>query len=104
MKSYTPPQHLRLAGHELDKFVIELGVRQGGTESPLLFNLYIVYVMWLFLAECTTNEVKFVKVKYEIPKAAFVSNSFLGEYGENTIDWIGYADDVFLTFEDLDLQ
>ena len=56
--------------------------------------------MRLFLAECTTNKVKFVKVKYEIPKAAFVSNSFLGEYGENTFDWIGYADDVFLTFED----
>ena len=25
---------------------------------------------------------------------------FLGEYEENTFDWIGYADDVFLTFED----
>ena len=89
-----------LAGHELDKFVIELSVRQGGAELPLLFNLYIDYVMRLFLAECTTNKVKFVKVKYEIPKAAFTSNSFLGEYGENTFDWIGYADDVFLTFED----
>ena len=28
-----------LAGHELEKFVIGLGVRQGGSESPLLFNL-----------------------------------------------------------------
>ena len=34
-----------LAGHELDMFIIELGVRQGGSESPLLFNLYIDYVL-----------------------------------------------------------
>ena len=49
-----------LAGHELEKFVIELGVRQGGSESPLLFNLYIDYVMRVFLSECAKQNVNFI--------------------------------------------
>ena len=91
-----------LAGNELDKFIIELGVRQGGAESPLLFNLYIDYVMRVFLSECTTNKVHFLKLKYEIPNAAFVSNSSLGEYGKNVLNWIGYADDLVLAFENIE--
>ena len=87
-----------LAGHELDNFIIELGVRQGGSESPLLFNLYIDYVMRVFLVECARQNVKFVKLKYSIPKYAFMSNSLLGEYG-NIFNWIGYADDLLLAFE-----
>ena len=31
-----------LSVHDLDKFIIELGFRQGGAESPHLFNLYRV--------------------------------------------------------------
>ena len=87
-----------LAGHELEKFVIELGVRQGGSESPLLFNLYIDYVMRVFLSECAKQNVNFIKLKYLIPKSAFISNSLFGEYGESTFDWIGYAYDLLLAF------
>ena len=89
-----------LTGHELEKFVIELGVRQGGSESPLLFNLYIDYVMRIFLVECARQNVKFIKLKYSIPNSSFISNSFLGESGENIFDWIGYADDLLLAFAD----
>ena len=48
-----------LAGNELETFIIELGVRQGGSESPLLFNLYIDYVMRVFMPECA-------KPKYQV--------------------------------------
>ena len=89
-----------LAGHELDMFIIELGVRQGGSESPLLFNLYIDYVLRVFLVECTRQNIEFVKLKYSIPKSVFVSNSPFGEYGENMFNWIGYADDLVLAFAD----
>ena len=89
-----------LAGHELEKFVIELGVRQGGSESPLLFNLYIDYVMRVFLSECVEKKIKFIKLRYSIPKPAFISDSIFGEYGEITFDWIGYADDLLLAFAD----
>ena len=71
------------AGHEIDMFIIELGVRQGGSKSPLLFNLY---------------NVEFFKLKYSIPKSAFVSNSPFGEYGGNMFKWIDNEDDLVLAF------
>ena len=89
-----------LAGHELETFVIEFGVRQGGSKSPLLFDLYIDYVIRVFMVECARQNVKFVKLKYSIPNSAFISKSFLDEYGENIFDWIGYADDLLLAFAD----
>ena len=58
--------------------------------------------MRVFLAECSQNKVNFMKLKYEIPKAAFVSNSSLGEYGKNVLNWIGYADDLVLAFESIE--
>ena len=44
--------------------------------------------------------VNFIKLKYLIPKSAFISNSLFGEYGESTFDWIGYAYDFLLAFAD----
>ena len=89
-----------LSKHELETFVIELGVRQGGSESPLLFNLYIDYVMRVFLLECAKQNIRFVKTKYSIPTHAFSTQSLFGEYGEMIFDWIGYADDLLLAFAD----
>ena len=89
-----------LSKHELETFVIELGVRQGGSESPLLFNLYIDYVMRVFLLECAKQNIKFVKTKYSIPTHASSTQSMFGEYGEMVFDWIGYADDLLLAFAD----
>ena len=91
-----------LAGHELEMFIIELGVRQGGSESPLLFNLYIDYVMRVYLVECAKQNVKFTKLKYSIPKSASqIPNALFAEYGEHTLDWIGYADDLLLAYSEL---
>ena len=64
-----------------------------------MFNLYIDYVLRVFLVECSQN-IEFVKLKYSIPKSVFVSNSLFGEYGGNMFNWVGYADALVLAFVD----
>ena len=74
-----------------------MGVRQGGPESPVLFNLYIDYVMRSFLRRCREKNIKFFKYGYAIPSSASNTESIhlnLGVYGNAVIDWIGYADDL----------
>ena len=85
-------------------FETRLGVRQGGPESPSLFNLYIDYVMRIFLSLCKKKGIKFTKTSYAIPSSASSKNipSKLGYFGEMVIDWIGYADDLALCFNSLD--
>lgn len=83
-----------------DKFNIELGVRQGGAESPLLFNLFIDYVMRVVHQECEQQNVKFIKLKYSIPSSASEKKDLLGMYGDYVFDWAGYADDLILAFDD----
>ena len=90
-----------------DIFETALGVRQGGPESPSLFNLYIDYVMRVFLKLRTQKRMKFIKANYAIPSSASSKNitSSLGYFGEINIDWIGYADDLAFCFNSLeDLQ
>ena len=71
-----------------------LGVRQGGPESPPLYNLYMDYVMRVFMQKCEENNVKFLKLKYRIRATATTR-------GEHTVDWAGYADDLELAFESI---
>ena len=48
------------------------GVRQGGPESPFLFNLYLDFVMRVFTKKCEKdNCIKFFKHKYRINPQAF---------------------------------
>lgn len=48
-------------------FVTKSGVRQGGPESPPLFNLYIDWVMRLFIYECEqNNQINCIIHKYRI--------------------------------------
>ena len=49
----------KLKNHPELKFDIKLGVRQGGPESPLPFNLYLDYALRIFLDTCTKNQIKF---------------------------------------------
>ena len=42
--------------NDVDKFNTELGVRQGGPESPLLFNLFIDYGMRVVHHECVKQK------------------------------------------------
>ena len=78
-------------------------MREGGPESPVLFNLYIDYVMQIFLRRCGEKNIKFFKYDYAIPSDASNTESInlnLGVYGNAVIDWIGYADDLVLCFLD----
>ena len=87
--------------NDVDKFNTELGVRQGGPESPLLFNLFIDYVMRVVHQECVKQKVRFVKLKYSIPRSASEGNELLGSYGDHPFDWVGYADDLVMAFSDI---
>ena len=87
--------------NDVDKFNTELGVRQGGPESPLLFNLFIDYVMRVVHQECVKQKVRFIKLKYSIPRSASEGNELLGSYGDHPFDWVGYADDLVMAFSDI---
>ena len=86
---------------ENHNFEISLGVRQGGPESPLLFNLYLDYVMRAVKDECKKQNIKFTKHSYLIPKPASSNQSILGKYGNFILDWVGFADDIVMMFEDI---
>ena len=93
-----------LEGDPLGIFETKSGVRQGGPESPALYNLYMDYVMRVFMEQCKIKNLKYFKTSYNIPgKATNPKNNFgLGSYGELLIDWLGYADDLVLFFDDID--
>ena len=40
-------------------FAFTLGVRQGGPESPTLYNLYMDYVMRIFMKRCEEENIQF---------------------------------------------
>ena len=82
-----------------DEFEIRNGVRQGGPESPVLFNLYIDYVMRVFINLCNIKGINFLQLKHKIPQSASQSNK--ATLGVQQIDWIGYADDITLAFDDV---
>ena len=57
--------------------------------------------MGVFLKDCKVNGIKFTKANYKIPNAVLSKPSLLGKVGENCINWVGYADDILLVFDDL---
>ena len=81
-----------------DGFELTLRVRQGGPESPILFNLFIDFIMRIFIDKCNTNKIKFLGLNYKIPHSATEAGKTA--IGKHRIDWIGYADDILLVFED----
>ena len=89
-----------LSESESSIFEILVGVRQGGPESPTLYNLYMDYVMRIFIQECDKKNIRFIKTRYTIPRTASTSDdNTLGSYGTNLLSWVGYADDIVLVFE-----
>ena len=46
------------------------GVRQGGPESPMLFNLFVDFVMRTFLKDYKAAGIKFLNLRYRIPEPA----------------------------------
>ena len=81
-----------------DKFPLNCGVRQGGVESPMLYNLFMDFVMRVFIDRCKELNIKFLKLKYKIPESASTTGRTAS--GTMTVDWVGYADDLILIFED----
>ena len=53
-----------------DIFEITLGVRQGGPESPILYILYMDFVMRIFLDTCKSKDIQFLELNYKIPDSA----------------------------------
>ena len=89
-----------LADNPDDEFQLLSGVRQGGPESPTLYNLYMDYVMRVFMDICQTEDIEFLTLRYRIKKTATTLEDRRTPYqGEHIIDWSGYADDLMLVFE-----
>ena len=78
-----------------DKFELNVVVRQGGVESLMLYNLFMDFVMRVFLDKCKKLKINFLKLKYRIPESA--SSTGRTACGTVTIDWNGYADDLVLS-------
>ena len=88
-----------------DIFELGLGVRQGGPESPPLYNLYMDYVMRVFMNLCgEERNIKFLKLNYRIPSTATTREERYNktDSGCHKMDWVGYADDLGLVFEDVE--
>ena len=81
-------------------FEILTGVRQGGPESPPLYNLYMDYIMRVFLHMCINEDIQFLSLKYRIRSTASTREERMYPYsGTYTVDWLGYAYDVELFFD-----
>ena len=81
-----------------DTFELTVGVRQGGPESPLLYNLYMDFVMRIYVEKCRHQGIRFLQLNYKIPVT--VSSTKKTAAGDTTIDWGGYDDDLMLFFDD----
>ena len=81
-----------IKGNESLVFNIETGVFQGGPESPILYNLFMDYVMRVFMLKCREENVKFISHSYSIPE--YASSTGTEVNGETDISWSGYADDI----------
>ena len=80
-------------------FLTTSGVRQGGPESPPLFNLYVDFVMRIFMDTCSKQGVDFLDLLYDVPIPASTESSDGTKMSKKcslTLPWIGYADDIVL--------
>ena len=80
------------------------GVRQGGPESPFLFNLYIDFVMRVFIEKCQSDtSINFFAHKYRVnPNSVSRAERIKMRttdtklWGSSLLSWCGYADDLVL--------
>jgi len=85
-------------------FKTSSGVRQGGPESPFLFNLFIDFVMRVFMERCEREtDVKFFNHKFRFNSRCVTKeerlnmrNQNIKTWGTSLLPWCGYADDLIL--------
>ena len=90
--------------YEGNVFETTSGVRQGGPESPFLFNLYIDFVMRLMLEKSHSNQtIDFFTHKYRIngnsisrEERLSMRKDNISQSGTSSLPWCGYADDLVL--------
>ena len=100
-------QHNSLT-YEGESFQTSSGVRQGGPESPFLFNLYLDFVMRLILEKSHLNDdIKFFDHQYRISTSSLSQADRLLTRKKNinlsdlsTLPWCSYVDDLVLFLKD----
>ena len=60
--------------------------------------------MRVFMKACEERNIDFMELKYHIPSIATTREERRNksDFGSHNLDWIGYADDLVLVFEDTD--
>ena len=91
---------------EGNTFTTTSGVRQGGPESPFIFNLYVDFVMRVFLEQ--SENANFFEHRYRVNPRSFtreeryaLRNEQINLNGSSVLPWCGYADDLVLFLIDL---
>ena len=78
---------------EHEKFTTSAGVRQGGSESPYLYNIYADYCLKLFEGRCKDLDLSSLGVDFTIP------GIIMGEEAKKGLCmllFLGYADDLVI--------
>ena len=70
------------------------GVRQGGPESPLLYNIYANKTLEIFEERCRAAGIRFVDIPYKIPANVTGTRNVI--VGILLLLWLGYGDDIVL--------
>ena len=90
-----------------DMFSTSTGVRQGGSESPVLFNLYVDYALRVYKYRCDQENIEHLNISFAIPNECTnrEQRAKAPSRGVCKDDEGGYADDIGIhawTKEDLD--
>ena len=80
------------------QFTTTVGVRQGGCESPYLYNIYANHCMDVFTQKCKDAGIKGLDIPFNIPESCSdIDDAILGL---TMLIWLGYADDLVLVTAD----
>ena len=86
-----------MKGEEDDYFEIKSGVRQGGSETPNLYNLYMDYIMRVY--ENSAKELDLgIYLKFRIKDQARKRGDH-DYHGTGVYCWLGYAADLVIPSE-----
>ena len=75
---------------ETEYFETKCGVRQGGSESPNLFNLFLDYIMRIYNNEAEKLDLG-VSFQFRIKDQAQIRGDPVPNRGTENYAWIGYA-------------